>query len=210
MADSVESTTRNVADLIGVVDRLRSPGGCPWDAEQTHTSLVKYLVEETYEVVDAISADSPAALKEELGDLLLQVVFHARIAQENPNEPFGMEDVAAGIAAKMRRRHPHVFGDATVRDAAEVADNWQRIKAEEKQRAHPLDDIPHSLPALARAAKFHDRLGDEHAEVVDGSDLGARLFDLVRQGRRAGLDPESCLREHLDRIETNVAKNSGK
>lgn len=191
------------------MDTLRSPGGCPWDAEQTHASLLRYLVEESYEVVDAIENGGQTHLREELGDLLLQVVFHARIAQEHPAEPLTINDVAAGIAAKLRRRHPHVFGTTQVQDAAEVAVNWERIKQEEKQRQHPLDDIPRSLPALARAAKFVDRLPVNHdgaapdAEVTE-AELGPALYDLVVQARRLGLDPESCLREHLADIETRL------
>src|SRR5690606_37484830 len=135
-----------LADLVAVMDRLRSPGGCPWDAEQTHESLGRYALEEAYEVAEAAERGDRAALREELGDLLLQVVFHARIATEHPSDPFDLEDVVAGITAKLRRRHPHVFADAQVRDAEHVAERWEKIKAEEKDRASVLDGIPVGLP----------------------------------------------------------------
>ncbi len=132
----------HLADLVDVMDRLRSPGGCPWDAEQTHESLVGYAVEEVFEVAEAVETGDRAHLREELGDLLLQVVFQARVAQEHPTEPFDLEDVAAGIAAKLRRRHPHVFGDVEVADAQDVHRRWEQIKAAEKgarlgARRHP-------------------------------------------------------------------------
>lgn len=195
--------TTALAELIEVIDVLRSPGGCPWDAEQTHESLAKYLVEETYEVVDAIASQDQAQLREELGDLLLQVVIHSRLAEEHPEHPFDIEQVAQGITAKMRRRHPHVFAGATARDAAEVQRNWQTIKRQEKQRRHPLDDIPPSMPALARAAKVYDRVGDDAVAPVS-DDLGARLYDLVCEGRRAGLDAETSLRDHLRLLEAGM------
>lgn len=119
-------------DLVAVMDRLRSPGGCPWDAEQTHASLLPYLVEETYEAVEAIESGDRAHMAEELGDVLLQVVFHARVAQEDAQAPFDIDDVAAGIADKLRRRHPHVFGDVIAETPEAVAANWSVIKAAEK------------------------------------------------------------------------------
>lgn len=146
-----------LADLVAVMDRLRSPGGCPWDAEQTHESLLPYAVEEVFEVVEAVEDGDRAALREELGDLLLQVVFHARVAQEHPTEPFGIEDVAAGIAAKLRSRHPHVFADVVVSGPEEVHRNWEAIKKAEKSRASALDGIPRGMPALARAEKVAGR-----------------------------------------------------
>ena len=146
-----------LADLVAVMDRLRSPGGCPWDAEQTHTSLLPYAVEEVFEVVEAVETGDRAALREELGDLLLQVVFHARVAAEDPDEPFGIGEVAAGITAKLRRRHPHVFGDVEVSGAHEVHANWERIKKAEKARESALDGIPAGMPALARAEKVAGR-----------------------------------------------------
>jgi len=143
-------------ELIAVMDRLRSPGGCPWDAEQTHESLVQYLVEETYEVIDAIDAQDTTALREELGDLLLQVVFHARIAQEAANG-FDIDDVAAGITEKLVRRHPHVFAGAEVADAADSEAAWFALKIAEKGRTSVTDGVPAALPALALTAKLRHR-----------------------------------------------------
>lgn len=143
-------------DLVAVMDRLRSPGGCPWDAEQTHASLVQYLVEETYEVIDAIDAGDVAALREELGDLLLQVVFHSRIAQEEP-EGFDIDDVAAGITEKLVRRHPHVFAGARVTDAADSEAAWFALKVAEKGRTSVTDGVPVALPAVALTAKLRHR-----------------------------------------------------
>src|SRR5665647_1733495 len=143
-----------VEDLVAVMDRLRSPGGCPWDAAQTHASLLPDAVEEVYEVVEAVENDDRTALCEELGDLLLQVVFHARVAQEHQTEPFGLAEVAAGVAAKLRHRHPHVFGDAVVADAEDVHRRWEEIKKAEKARASVLDGIPAGLPSSTDARAF--------------------------------------------------------
>jgi tetrapyrrole methylase family protein / MazG family protein len=143
-------------DLVKTMQRLRGPDGCPWDREQTHQSLARHLLEETHETLEAIDEGDPDRLREELGDLLLQVVFHAEMARQEGT--FDIDDVAEGIVAKLVRRHPHVFGQADVDTAAEVLVNWERIKAEEKGHHHAVDDdIPPSLPALARAAKVQRR-----------------------------------------------------
>lgn len=142
-------------DLVRVMARLRGPGGCPWDHEQTHRSLARHLLEEAHEVLEAIDSDDPERLREELGDLLLQVAFHAQMAADAGS--FDIDDVAAGIVAKLIRRHPHVFGEVEVSGAEEVLVNWERIKAEEKGEQPVEDDIPASLPALARAAKVQRR-----------------------------------------------------
>jgi XTP/dITP diphosphohydrolase len=187
-------------DLVAVMDRLRSPGGCPWDAEQTHQSLVPYAIEETHELVEAIESGDRTHMVEELGDLLLQVVFHARVGQEHPDCPFGIDDVAGGIVEKLVRRHPHVFADVDAATSEEVADNWEHIKAAEKpDRTSPLDGIPQDLPALARASKAAGRLSSagrfELAEAAAANDdLGSRLFALVLQARESGQDPEAALR----------------
>ena len=133
-------------DLVRVMARLRGPEGCPWDREQTHRSLARHLLEEAHEVLDAIDADDRDRLREELGDLLLQVVFHARIAADDG--AFDVDDVAEGIVRKLVRRHPHVFGDVEVSGADEVLRNWERIKAEEKGEHGVEHDIPETLPAL--------------------------------------------------------------
>lgn len=183
--------------LVAIMDRLRSPGGCPWDAEQSHRSLAPYLLEETYELLDAIDSGSVADLREELGDVLLQVLFHARLAQELPaDERFDLDDVAADAAAKLVRRHPHVFADAAVPSTAEAQANWDVIKRAEKQRTSVTDGIPMNLPALALAAKLHSRArrgGVNVAIAADGS-LGARLFALAVEANEAGVDAELALR----------------
>jgi len=201
-------------DLVEVMDRLRSPGGCPWDARQTHRSLVEYLVEEAYETVEAIESDDAAGLREELGDLLLQIVFHARIAEES-DDPWTIDDVADGIITKLIARHPHVFGDATADTADEVEANWHALKAKEKGRTSVTDGIPESLPALVRAAKVEARSSSldvpevrERAtahQILDGveseGDLGALLLALVAASRARGWDAEAALRQAVrDRI----------
>jgi len=195
----------SLLDLVAVMDRLRSPGGCPWDAEQTHTSLIEYLVEEAYEAIEAIEIGSRADLKEELGDVLLQVVFHSRIAQEHGEDPFDIDDVARGVVEKLTNRHPHVFGDVSAADADEVEANWVKLKAAEKQRASVLDGIPNGLPALALAAKTLSRTTrggvDVAAPQVDppsGDDrekaYGETLLGLVAAARAEGVDAEAALR----------------
>lgn len=182
--------------LAAVMDRLRSPGGCPWDAEQTHASLVPYVLEEAYEVAEAVEDGDRAHLREELGDLLLQVVFHARVAQEDPDQPFDLDDVADTLVAKLVRRHPHVFAGADAPDADAVHRQWDRIKAEEKQRESVLDGVPLALGALARAQKIASRADRSGLGVVApaGDDLGARLLALVQEARATGLDAEGELR----------------
>jgi MazG family protein len=155
-------TLESLARLIDIMARLRAPGGCPWDREQTPQSLRPYLVEEAYEVLEAIDRGDDAAVRDELGDVLLQVVFHAEIAAGQGR--FRLADVARAIADKLVRRHPHVFGDVEVRDADEVARNWRRIKAEERDAAgHAgaggvLASVPTALPALARAQQIGEKL----------------------------------------------------
>ena len=183
---------------VEVMDRLRSPGGCPWDAEQTHQSLVRYLVEECYEVIEAIETGDRALLREELGDLLLQVLFHARIAQESPGG-FGIDEVAGDLVDKLVRRHPHVFAGADAGSAAELNDTWERQKVAEKGRTSAVDGVPLDQPALALAAKLVSR-ARRHGVQVDaaaaaGPDgVGERLFALVQDAVAAGLDPETELR----------------
>jgi tetrapyrrole methylase family protein/MazG family protein len=142
-------------DLVKTMQRLRGPDGCPWDREQTHQSLARHLLEEAHETIEAIDEGDPERLREELGDLLLQVVFHAEMARQEGT--FDIDDVAEGIVTKLIRRHPHVFGDAAVDSAADVLVNWERIKAEEKGEHGVDEEIPSSLPALARAAKVQRR-----------------------------------------------------
>lgn len=206
--------------LVRVMARLRGPGGCPWDHEQTHATLARHLLEETHEVLDAIDADDRDRLREELGDVLLQVAFHAQIAADD--DAWDVDDVAEGIVRKLIRRHPHVFGDVEVSGPEEVLVNWERIKAEEKGEHKPVeDDIPETLPALARAAKVQRRaagwgfewrstegaleaLKEEVAELEAHTDpdnaeeeIGDVLFATVAVARRLGVDAESALRRTI-------------
>jgi tetrapyrrole methylase family protein/MazG family protein len=200
---------------------LRAPGGCPWDAEQTHRSLAKHLLEEAHEVLDAIDSDDPERLRDELGDLLLQVVFHAEMAREAGH--FDMDDIASGTVEKLIRRHPHVFGDVEVASAGEVLVNWERIKEGEKGPGGIDEDIPATLPALARASKVQrraagwgfewrtkeaaiDKLREEVEELAaappgeDEDELGDVLFAAAAVARRLGVDPESALRRTTNRF----------
>lgn len=201
-------------DAVAVMDRLRSPGGCPWDAEQTHASLTPYLVEEAHEAVEALEqldADADPALREhaveELGDVLLQVLFHARVAAEHEDDPFDVDDVAAGLVGKLVRRHPHVFGGTRVSGAADVEAAWDQIKAAEKpEREHVLDGIPAGMPPLARAGKLASRLGRAGQgewlrrwvqEQEAGGDPGARLLAVALDLREQGSDADAALRHTL-------------
>ena len=184
-------------DLVAVMDRLRSPGGCPWDAEQTSESLVKYLVEEAFELVEAIEEGDREMLREELGDVLLQVMFHARIAEEHPDEPFGIDEVAGSIVDKLMYRHPHVFADVHAPTAAHVEANWDQLKAAEKQRDSVVDGVPLAQPALALVAKLHSRAAKAGLAVTrptGDAGIGDRLLDLAVQAQQQGLDPEAELR----------------
>ena len=178
-------------DVVAVMDRLRSPGGCPWDAEQTHASLKPYLLEEAYEAYEALEEGDPVALREELGDVLLQVAFHARLAQEAA-EPWSIDDVAGDLVDKLVRRHPHVFAGA---DADDLEGSWEALKAAEKGRSSVTEGVPLSQPALSLAAKLQKRAGRLGAPVPPGGDsLGGVLWDAVVHCRAAGLDPEVELR----------------
>jgi MazG family protein len=190
-------------DLVTVMDRLRV--SCPWDREQTHRSLAKYLLEESYETLEAIDTGDYVHLREELGDLLLQVYFHARIAADSEPDGFTIDDVAGGIVSKLVHRHPHVFGGVEVADAAEVEANWETLKSAEKGRASVLEGVPLALPALALADKVLGRaarVGVEPAPLVDGvvTPLGDRLLRLVVEARAAGLDAEQELRDAVRRL----------
>lgn len=201
--------------LVEVMDRLRSPGGCPWDAEQTHQSLIKYLLEESYEFIDAIETDDRAGMREELGDVLLQVYFHSRIAQEHPTDPFTIDDVAGAIADKLISRHPHVFENLEVSGTDEIIENWEAIKAREKGRTSAVDGIAMSQPALPlvskiiyRAEKYNVALNiDSHSQEVATEDsIGSALASIIAWAHENGIDPENALRakarEMIREIET--------
>ncbi|MBL6827102.1 MAG: MazG family protein [Opitutales bacterium] len=203
--------------LMEIMAHLRSPEGCPWDQEQTHQSLTRCLIEEVSETLEAIDEDDMELLEEELGDLLLQVVFHAQIAKENGN--FDIEDIARGISDKLVRRHPHVFGEekGTIDQADQVVDRWEQVKAEEKKQKGISNEnpsifkkLPPRLPALlfandiykrAEKADVQGRLSldmgkiDSMAQNMDQEKAGRALFELVAACRKSGLDPEACLRD---------------
>ena len=183
---------------VEVMDRLRSPGGCPWDAAQTHESLTRYLLEEAYEVIEAIETGNLALLREELGDLLLQVLFHARLTEElPPGEAFGIEEVAGDLVEKLIRRHPHVFGDDDAGSAEELNEVWERRKVEEKGRTSAVDGVPIDQPALMFAAKLVSRARRAGVAVrrAPAHEFGDRLFALVEEAVEAGVDPETALRQ---------------
>jgi tetrapyrrole methylase family protein / MazG family protein len=214
--------------LVEIMDRLRSPGGCEWDRAQTHQSLRQYLIEETHEVLDAIHRQDPAALREELGDLLFQVLFHARIAQEE--NTFTISDVIAAITEKMIRRHPHVFADATAETPGAVSEQWDRIKTTIEKRTHSsrIGGVPKTFPSLLRAAKMTRKAARagfdwESAEQVFGKvdeeirelkeavarggsgrvehELGDVLFALVNLARFLDVNPETAMTTANDRFE---------
>jgi len=211
----------NLDALIATAHKLRAPGGCPWDAEQTHNSLTQYLLEETYELIDAIETNDRDAILEELGDVLYQVVFHTDLAATGSlGEPFDIQDVAALTDAKMRGRHPHVFGTAEEleRFAANTGDevmvNWDDHKKREKpERSSVLDGIPQNLPALALATKVlgkADKVGLLDAEapgafsVTSEDELGAILLAVVASAKAAGLDSERALRSAVRDLQVEI------
>jgi XTP/dITP diphosphohydrolase len=211
-------------DLVATETRLRGPGGCPWDHEQTHASLARHLVEEAYEVLDAIEEGTPEHLREELGDLLLQVVFHAQMAEDAGD--FDIDGVARAITEKLVRRHPHVFGELRVASAGEVVRNWETIKRDEEGRTDPMAGIPAALPALQLAAELQKRAAaggfawpsvqgpvakvrEELDEVVDATEpehleweVGDLLFAAVALAGAKGVEPEAALRRAARRFRT--------
>jgi len=198
--------------LVAVMARLRGPGGCPWDAEQTHASLVRYLIEETAELVEAIETADRDALLEELGDVLYQVLFHADLARATPGEGFDIDDVARATAAKMIGRHPHVFGDASAADADAVVELWEEQKRREKRhRTSVLDGVPMGMPSLLLAEKLVGRAARAGLElrpvvaVPDDEDaLGDHLLDLVVSASARGLDAERALRGAVRRLTERI------
>jgi XTP/dITP diphosphohydrolase len=181
-------------DLVQVMDRIRAE--CPWSSRQTHKGLAKYGIEEAYELVEAIEEGDREELREELGDVLLQVVFHSRIAQEDPDEPFSIDDVAGGIVTKLIHRHPHVFGDETASTPEEVKQHWLRTKAVEKQRESVTDGVPLGQPGLALAAKLASRVRTAGLDVPlpKGEGIGYELLALAARAEADGVDPEAALR----------------
>ena len=197
------------------MDKLRSPGGCPWDAEQDHLSLLKFLLEESYEFIEAVEDTDRTAMQEELGDLLLQVYFHSRMAEEDKKQPFNIEDVARGVADKLIRRHPHVFSDAVVGSSSEVLENWEAQKAVEKGRTSAIDGVPLAQPALPLVSKLLYRASKSNyqfpkAESVKLPDemnqdqFGELLLSLISQAVDKGLDPEAALRGAAKTLITQI------
>ena len=215
--------TSPVEQLVQVMDQLRSPGGCPWDAEQTHESLARYLLEETYEALEAMEQGDLGSLREELGDLLLQVVFHARIAQET-DSTFSLDAIAQGVVDKLVRRHPHVFTDFVVTSNEELEANWAKIKEEEKQRESVTDGVPQAMPALQlatqliyRARKSGVVAGDSEVKEsvrevigeVSQEQIAALLVATVELAREADIDAESVLRAEMMRYRSRVRESEG-
>lgn len=222
----VDQAHPKLEELIAVLHRLRAPGGCAWDQEQTHASLVQYLVEETYELVDAIETGSRDDLIEELGDVLYQVIFHSDIAAHTPGEDFSLEDVAERMTAKMVGRHPHVFGDDEARAAMgirtgdDVVAVWDELKKVDKPgRTSVLEGIPQAMPALALADKLLGRAqrvglagvadraaagATDVAAIETEDELGTLLLAIVSSARAAGLDSERALRTALRGLQEEI------
>lgn len=198
--------------LVDIVARLRAPGGCPWDAEQTHESLVQYLLEETYELIDAIEAGERLEMIEELGDVLYQVLFHADIAANTAGEDFTIDDVANHMIAKMVGRHPHVFGESEAETAEDVIAVWEDLKrAEKPERSSVLDGVPDAMPALAlgqkllgKAEKIQVTRVAADAEIADEAELGAQLMALVALAKQNGWDAERAMRGEIRMLQDDV------
>ena len=203
--------------LVEVMDRLRSPGGCAWDAEQTHQSLIKYLLEESYEFIDAIESDDRVGMREELGDVLLQVYFHSRIAQDHPTDPFTIDDVAGAIADKLIGRHPHVFAGLEVSGTEEIIENWEAIKAKEKGRTSPIDGVAMSQPALPLVSKLiyrADKYGASldlpeygSGEVANEESVGQALVSVIAWAYKHEIDPELALRAQARAMIAQLARS---
>ncbi|MSU59606.1 MAG: MazG family protein [Pedosphaera sp.] len=205
-----------IADLLRVMAKLRSPKGCPWDREQDHMTLRRHAIEEVYELIDAIEAGDDHEMAEELGDLLLQVVFHCQMAKERG--AFDFEKVARHLVDKLIRRHPHVFGTTKVKDVDEVWANWEKIKHAEKkgtrhERPSALDGIPKHLPALLRAEKLVKKARKAHLlseskprRVANKSAMAKKFFDLTQEAQRHGWSAEELLCDEIKRRERNLRK----
>ena len=212
-----------VEQLVQVINQLRSPGGCPWDAEQTHASLARYLLEETYEALEAMDQGDLGALREELGDLLLQVVFHARIAQET-DSTFSLDAIAQGVVDKLVRRHPHVFTDLVVTSSEELEENWAKIKEQEKKRDSVTDGVPQAMPALQLAtqliyrsrnsgitagdAQVKESLRELIGEVTEDQ-IAALLVATAELALEVDIESESVLRAEMMRYRAKVRESEG-
>lgn len=224
---SMNQSGKTLPELVAIMQRLLSPDGCPWDREQTLESLRPYVIEEAHEVVDAIDRRDLPNLREELGDLLLQVVFQSALAEREQRGNFGIDDVIRGICEKMVRRHPHVFGDESAADSGEVLKRWESLKAKEKAGRGVLDGVPRAMPGLLRAtrvgekaahlgldwrdaagprAKLTEELDELDRAIAEGdadaieSELGDVLFTVTSVARKHGVDAEAALRRCIDRF----------
>lgn len=227
---TAESIGKKFEKLIEIMAELRGPDGCPWDREQSHASLRQYLIEETYEVLEALDEETPTALKDELGDLLLQIVFHAQIASED--DRFDISDIIDAISEKLIRRHPNVFGDAKINTAAEQSVNWEKLKKAEGKES-VLDGVPAALPALLRAYRMQqkastvgfdwpdqapvwDKIDEELAELKKAcedneteqieEELGDLIFSLVNLSRFLSVNPEDALRKTVEKFSSRFRK----
>jgi XTP/dITP diphosphohydrolase len=207
--------------LREVMDKLRSPGGCPWDAQQDHTTLLKYLLEESYEFIESVENNDRDAMQEELGDLLLQVYFHSRMAEEDAKQPFNIEDVAKSVTDKLIRRHPHVFAGESVSGSEEVLENWEKQKAAEKGRNSAIDGVPVAQPALPLATKVIYRLNKLNYQLpisepiklpadIDQDQFGQILLGLITQAVDKGLDPEAALRTATKGLITQIQEHESR
>ena len=213
--------TSELLRLREVMDKLRSPGGCPWDAEQTHQSLLKYLLEESYEFIESVENNDRQDMQEELGDLLLQVYFHSRMAEEDTNQPFNIEDVAKSVADKLIRRHPHVFAGTKVDNSQDVLENWEKQKALEKGRSSIIDGVPLAQPALPLAAKVVYRINKLNYSLpisqpiklndqTNQDQFGEILLGLIAQAVEKGLDPEAALRGATKSLIAQIQKQEAR
>mgnify|MGYP000635586033 CR=1 FL=1 len=215
--------TTPVERLVEVMDQLRSPGGCPWDAQQTHESLARYLVEETYETLEAMDAGDLGSLREELGDLLLQIVFHARIAQETESD-FSLDSIAQGVVDKLVRRHPHVFGDEKFESEEQLEANWANVKAQEKPRESVTEGVPAAMPSLQVATQLMYRSRKLNTPASDGSmreelrklvpdatesNIRDLLIATVELAREKDIDSESVLRAAMAQYRAEIRQAEG-
>ena len=223
MSGQKPPTKNGVAGLIELMDLLRSKDGCPWDNEQTHQSLIEYLLEESYEFAEAVESGNRQAIREELGDVLLQVVFHSKIAQEHLQDPFNIDDVADVITNKLIKRHPHIFSDSKDLTSLEVENNWEMIKQKEKSRTSITDGVPVAMPALMHADKLITRVKsvkDEIAQVKETqlvndvkkelnseAEVGRFLLSFVAMCNERGIDSESALRKAISQYRDEIKKS---
>ena len=223
MAQHNPPTKKGVAGLIELMDILRSKDGCAWDQEQTHQTLIEYLLEESFEFAEAVESGDRNAIREELGDVLLQVVFHSRIAQEHKGDPFDIDDVAEVITKKLVKRHPHIFGDLAELTTEEVEANWEKIKQKEKSRSSITDGVPVAMPALMHADKLISRvksvkqnlanvkksstLAFVENQLNNEEEVGKFLLSFVAMCNEKGIDSESALRKAISNYRIEIKKS---